>query len=138
PRGVAGAGGVGVLHPPCPPPPLVRAGALLLGGMTAAAFWTPRPQMFSYVGTAVVVWVAMEWKDGRDRLWLLPPLMLVWAQLHAGWALGFLILGLAVVGGVLVRRPRRGVLRLAGFTPLGALVLVGNTMGLSVADVHDL
>src|SRR5262249_3802243 len=33
----------------------------------------------------------------RNWLWLLPPLMVLWANLHLGWAYGLLLLGLYAV-----------------------------------------
>jgi len=79
--------------------PLVRAGVVILAAATAAVFWSARPQMLSFLLgslTYVLLWQAL--RGGRDRLWLIPLLMILWANLHGGFAIGFILLVLAVLG----------------------------------------
>jgi hypothetical protein len=79
-----------------------RAFVVVLGAATAAVFWSPRPQMFSFVLGALVLYVLHLYKRKRiDRLWLIPPIMLVWANLHGGFAIGFIFLIGSLVGEVL-------------------------------------
>src|SRR5262245_8663127 len=45
-----------------------------------------RPQLFSIVLFAVLLWIFQAVERGRTgRLWLLPLLFLFWANLHGGW-----------------------------------------------------
>src|SRR5258707_7837682 len=71
----------------------LKAFCLVLGSAASAVFWSARPQMASFVLTAVFAWVLDDYRRrGVDRLWWLPPLMVLWANLHAGFAIGFLLL----------------------------------------------
>lgn len=68
--------------------------ALILTGMVASTkFWLVRPNSASLAFFVVVLylWHLYKW-HGHDRLWLFPPLMLLWANLHSGYLYGLLLL----------------------------------------------
>jgi len=72
---------------------------LVIGGACAAAFWSPRPQMFTFLFSALLVFNLFELKyRRRDHLWHLPPLFAIWGNCHGGWIIGFLFLGAFVLG----------------------------------------
>ncbi len=73
----------------------LRAYTLALGALTATVFWSARPQMFSFVLSAITLLLL---RRGGRALWLLPPLFAIWANLHAGFAIGLLWLALAALG----------------------------------------
>jgi hypothetical protein len=71
----------------------LKAFCLVLGAAASAVFWSARPQMASFVLTAIFAWVLGDYRwRGIDRLWWLPPLMILWVNLHGGFAIGFLLL----------------------------------------------
>ncbi len=66
--------------------------ALVLSGACAAAVWSPRPQMFTFLCAAILLFLLRRHKDNRlRRCWLLSLLMWLWANLHAGYIVGFVI-----------------------------------------------
>ena len=73
----------------------LRAYTLALGALTATIFWSARPQMFSFVLSAITLLLL---RRGGRALWLLPPLFAIWANLHAGFAIGLLWLALDALG----------------------------------------
>ena len=78
---------------------LVRSFVLILASAAAAVFWTPRPQMISFFLSAVVLYLLWLYqKRGIDKLWWIPPLFILWGNLHGGFAIGFILLLLAMVG----------------------------------------
>ena len=79
-----------------------RAFIVILAAATSAVVWSARPQLFSLLLTAVVAYLLylFKWR-GLNRLWLLPPLFVLWANLHAGYALGFMLLAAFIAGEVL-------------------------------------
>lgn len=96
---VFGTAGMALIYRQMRADPLVRALVMVLGASAAAVFWSARPQMVSFLGCAVVLTLLREkWRSGPDRLWLIPPLMLLWANLHGGFALAFVLLALAMAG----------------------------------------
>ena len=88
----------------------VIAGLTLALGVAAAnPIWGPRIQMITFALTALTyLWVKRFCEGGSRALYLLPAVMVVWVNLHAGFVLGYAILGIAlVVEGLrfLLRRP---------------------------------
>ncbi len=85
--------GMGLVYAMCAGNVYVRAFAVVLGAATAAVFWAPRPQMFSFVLAAGVLYLLYLYKRRHiDRLWLIPVLVVVWVNLHGGFAMAFLLL----------------------------------------------
>lgn len=82
-----------VLYKLCTGTVYSRMFVLVLGASTAAVFWSPRPQMFSFLfGTLTLYLLYLYRYRAIDRLWLLPVLMVFWVNIHAGFAIGFIIL----------------------------------------------
>jgi len=71
----------------------------------AAPFALDRPQLFTYLFLALTVLIL----ESRRRLWLLPPLFLIWANCHGGFVLGWVVL-VAYCADALVARLRRSPL----------------------------
>jgi hypothetical protein len=64
------------------------AAATAFGAVAAAPSWGVRPQMFTFVLASLLLWL-LERGELRPRLLLwIPPLFLLWLNLHAGFALG--------------------------------------------------
>jgi len=83
-------------RPGSQPYPIVGA-AVALGVAAGAPIWGPRPQMVTFLLVALeLLWLRRAMTDARSRaiLWL-PAVMALWSNLHGGWPLGFLFLGLA-------------------------------------------
>ncbi|MBL8154305.1 MAG: hypothetical protein JNM70_08990 [Anaerolineae bacterium] len=82
----------------------LRAFAIVLGAATAAVFWSPRPQMFSFALSAALLYVLVRFRrEERDWLWGIPPLMAVWGNLHAGFSIGFILLFGTIAGKTIQR-----------------------------------
>jgi len=79
-----------------------RAFIIILAAAASAMVWIARPQLLSFLLTAVLSYLLYLYKwRGVDRLWLIPPLFVLWVNLHAGYALGFMVLVGFVAGEVL-------------------------------------
>lgn len=90
---------------------------LLLFGMAAAFRLTDRPHLFSLLFFAICLLLLADLpgKAGR-RLWLLPPLFALWANLHAGFVFGLVLIGAFCCGEIAAggwRRNRPSLERLA-------------------------
>jgi hypothetical protein len=84
--------------------PFSRAFVIVLAAATSAVVWIARPHLFSFLLTAVLAYILYLFKRrGLNRLWLLPPLFVLWVNLHAGYALGFMVLAAFIVGEVFNR-----------------------------------
>ena len=66
--------------------------------MASIPSWGARPQMLTLLMASVFLWVLERSYDRRNLLWLLPPLMVLWVNLHAGYAVGIGVLVLFLAG----------------------------------------
>lgn len=80
--------------------PFVAGAATLLAALATAPMWGVRPQMISFLLASVFVALLDSHARGggaRPLMWL-PPLMLVWVNMHGGFALGLALVGLTAAG----------------------------------------
>jgi hypothetical protein len=75
--------------------------AALAASSVAVSFAHDRPSILSYLFS--IAFIAIF--EDRRRLWLLPPLALIWANCHGGFFLGWLICGAYCVDALLRRAP---------------------------------
>lgn len=116
--------------------PLLSIAVTLLAAWGAAYFFDSRPQMMTYLGTAALLLILDEYRAGRwtKALWLLPPLLLLWANLHAGFFLGLALLWAYTLTDLaewaaLREAPLDRLLRLAAVTLAATLVPLINPNG---------
>jgi hypothetical protein len=107
--------------------PYLKAFTLVLAAAASHVYWSARPQLLSFLLAAVFAYVLhlQRWR-GRNRLWVLPLLMLLWVNLHGGFAIGFLLLFITLAGQVLSRllgQSGPGVLTWPGLVQLAVAIL---------------
>jgi hypothetical protein len=92
---------------------------LVLAAVASEIYWSARPQLFTFLFGACFYFVIRRFLlEGKNALWILPPIMLLWVNMHPGFIVGFILLGVAVAG--------RGVKYLAERSPRNPKS--GNTM----------
>jgi hypothetical protein len=87
----------------CEGRPYAAGIAILLAAAASSPLFGIRPQMLTLLLASIYI-VLLESFDPKEksrRLWWLPPLMLLWVNLHAGFALGLALIGLYIVRAVL-------------------------------------
>jgi hypothetical protein len=79
--------------------PFLRAFGVVWGAITASVVWVARPQILSFFLTALVAYVLDRYKrhDGKTLLGL-PLIVLVWANVHGGYAIAFILMICYVIG----------------------------------------
>ncbi|HEX6289704.1 MAG TPA: hypothetical protein VFZ66_10965 [Herpetosiphonaceae bacterium] len=87
----------------------LAVGCALAGALVAMDNWQIRPQTYAvplFIGTLGIL---LAWRrSGRAPLWLLPPIMLIWANLHGTFTLLLALCGLVWLGAVGEQLWRRG------------------------------
>jgi hypothetical protein len=132
----------------CEGGPYLRAFCLVLAAAASAVYWAPRPHIFSFALAAVYGYILHLWRwRGINRLWLLPLLMVAWANLHPGFSIGFILMALTLAGQVVsalaaslthtclpagARHGWRGVAWLSGIGLLSAAAVSVNPAGPSL------
>ncbi len=103
-------------------PPLALAGWMLL------PYVTLRPQVLSWLLMAVVMTLLLS-IDHRRRwpLFLLPPLIAVWANLHGLWVMGVAVIGLYTVLSLFGRGPMSSARRPMVVTAVACILAAGLT-----------
>lgn len=81
------------------PHPYVAGFALLLGAAATMPVWGVRPQMFSMLFASIFVLILGDYCRNRNKrsIWWLAPLMVLWVNLHAGFAMGLAFIVLTIV-----------------------------------------
>jgi hypothetical protein len=89
--------------------PLVKAFAFVLGAAVSGVYWSARPQILSFALTGAFLWALTRVRqEGRRWIWLPPLLMALWVNLHGGFLIGLLLLGVELAAALLDRfGPRR-------------------------------
>jgi hypothetical protein len=83
---------------------LVALGLTLLSGVASLIHLLARPHLFTWLFTLIFFHALMSFQRGeRKRLLLLPALMLLWVNLHAGFLVGIALLGLFIAANVWTR-----------------------------------
>ena len=79
--------------------PFVIVGVgLALGALAGWPIWGPRAQMITFALSCLELYWLQGYLSGRSRaLNFFPLVMAVWANLHGGWVIGFVWLGVALV-----------------------------------------
>ena len=78
--------------------------ACALSLWVALPYLGARTQLVTLLGLALLSWILKRWHDGSPSVqWWIPPLFLLWANLHGGFLAGLLILALIVATTAIVR-----------------------------------
>lgn len=102
---------LGMLFVRCPGKPFIAGLCAVCGALASAPSWGVRPQMFTFLLASLLLWALEQSYERPGLLWWIVPLMLLWVNLHAGYALGIVFLLLFLVGNFLdaALRPAEGV-----------------------------
>jgi hypothetical protein len=107
-------------------PTLFRLALVGAGAASSSIAWSLRPQVLSMVLFAATLWILVQ----RRWLWILPPLFLIWANLHGAVALGGVLIAGAALAAVLARDRFLRVLIAAGALCFTATILTPLGIGL--------
>lgn len=126
---ILATGGMVMVYRMCAGNVYSRMFVLVVGAATAAAFWSPRPQMFSFLFSTLTLYILYLYKyKGVNRVWGIPLLMVAWVNLHAGFAIGFIFLFGFMIGeaiGKLIAPDDEDTLSWEQLRSLGIATVVG-------------
>jgi hypothetical protein len=81
---------------------LLRAFVLLLAAATSGLYWSARPQILTLVFASATMFLLEGAKrEKQKRLWILPILIAIWANMHGGFIVGYLLMGVYFVSEVI-------------------------------------
>ncbi len=98
-----------IVYRRCAGKPFVAGVALLLGAISTAPVWGVQPQMITMLLVSVFLWLlekyaeesrpgAAQGGDATHYLWWMPPLTVVWVNLHGGYLLAPALVVLVAAG----------------------------------------
>lgn len=83
--------------------------ALALAAVAGIPNWGPRPQILTFVLASLQLLWLRRFLEGSSRaIYWLPVVMVLWSNLHAGWPVAFLFLGVGLLSELLHSVRRRG------------------------------
>lgn len=105
----------------CEGRPYVAALALLLATASSSPLFGVRPQMITFLFASIYIAFLYRYANNGEKrnLWYFAPMMFLWVNLHAGFALGLGLIGLFIVKLLLDRK--------CNLVPALALVLIACT-----------
>ncbi len=76
-----------------------RAFVFIIAAVASGIIWSARPQMVTFALTALVAYILYRYKQGQRRIiWWLLPVMVFWANIHGGFAVGFILIAAYAFG----------------------------------------
>jgi hypothetical protein len=110
----------------------ITALALALSEIT----WTDRPQLFTFALFPLLLELLMAARAGKTRLlFVVPPLILLWTNLHGGYALGLALVAIFAAEAILTRRNAMPFAA-AAVLALAASFIDPGSLGLGAAAAH--
>jgi hypothetical protein len=101
--------------------------------------WTDRPAIFTFVLFPVVLDLLYAARAGSRRALLaIPPLVLLWANLHGGYAIGIALVLAFTVEALVRRRPGAGAFALTLLASIALSFIDPETFGVGNAAAHAL
>ena len=101
--------------------------------------WGDRPQLFSIALFPLVLDLCFAARGGdRRALWAVPPLVLLWTNLHGAYALGIALVGVFALEAVVQRRADARAFAIATIASVAASFLDPGALGLGSAASHVL
>jgi hypothetical protein len=81
---------------------LMRAFVLLLAAAVTGVYWSARPQIVSFALSGLTLLILERTREGHTRaVWFLPAVMALWANVHGGFAIGLILVGIYAAGDVI-------------------------------------
>jgi hypothetical protein len=78
---------------------LIAFGVTFLAIASSSIHWLARPHLFTILFLVIFYWLLERVRDGNVRLlWLLPPLTVLWTNLHGGFFVGIALTGAYAAG----------------------------------------
>ncbi len=110
----------------------VACAALILSEIV----WTDRPHLFTLALFPLLLDLLLIARAGRFRLLLaVPPLILLWTNLHGGYALGLALIGIFTLDALLTRR-NFAAFAITAATAVAASLVDPGSLGLGAAAAH--
>jgi hypothetical protein len=111
-------------------PPLRKLFLIAIAIVVSSSYWSARPNLFSLLFSVISIGILESYRSGRhNKLWLLPLVTLVWSNLHGGFPLAFIFLGIYSLDFL---RNRKCLTQFIGVFWLMALSTLMNPYGLGV------
>ncbi len=118
--------------------PLLKAAVVTWAAAASSVYWVARPHLLTFLFSAVFLAVLARWRQRGGRgVWILPVLMVLWANGHGGFIMGWIWWGVywvAAVGRWLLARWRKAQeAAKAAWRRLLTLTAVGGALVVAVA-----
>jgi hypothetical protein len=81
---------------------LLKAFTLILAAAASGVYWSARPQIVSFLLVGITIFLLERARNGKMKsIWVLPFLMALWANIHGGFAIAFILLSAYILADLL-------------------------------------
>lgn len=83
--------------------PIILGSVALIAIPIIASRAEVRPEVFTFLLTALFIWICSKYTEGKlsaKWLWFLPPLQILWVNLHIGFVFGLFIICAYLIGSI--------------------------------------
>jgi len=106
-----------------------RAFVLVLAAAASGVYWAARPYLVTFVLVAVFLWILEDFRGkgyplGYRRIWWIPALMVLWANCHGGFAVGFIVLAVYMLGTLRLETREGKIVFGCNFSALRIMILI--------------
>ncbi|MGA2737048.1 MAG: hypothetical protein ABSG65_06300 [Bryobacteraceae bacterium] len=125
--------------------PLIAMAVTFLAVASSSIHFLARPHLFTLLFTVVFYTILERVRESRNArlLWWLPPMTVLWMNLHGGWFIGVVLIGLygagELAGGLFDGEPgawRAAVKRTLPYAGIASLCLAGSLAGPYTYHLH--
>jgi len=116
--------------------PFMSAVLVMITAVLSSVFWVYRPHILGYICFLAFLYVLELYKMGHHRLlWILPPIMVLWVNLHGSYIMGLILIVLYLLAGFIKKStgrimpepwPQRRAAELAGCLGVSILAVFIN------------
>jgi hypothetical protein len=80
--------------------PVIAGLAILLGVAVSIPTIGVRPRVFTLLFASIFLWLLSDYvqREQKRRIWILVPLMVLWANLHGGFLIGLALIAATIIG----------------------------------------
>ncbi len=90
-----------IVYKQCIGPPVFKSILVVLTSVLVALVWAPRPQLFSLLFLAIMNYLIDMYRIKQKLVFfIIPVIMCIWGNLHAGYVYGIMLLGILLISKV--------------------------------------
>lgn len=77
----------------------ITTAILIITTVFSSLFWVFRPHLMTYLFFIGYIFILEKYRQGRNYLWVLPPVMVLWVNMHGSFIMGIVLICIYLLSG---------------------------------------